>query len=163
PGYHFVAWSGDTTGSTSPITITIAGDRSVGVGFALNSYPLTVVTVGGGAVTRTPDLALYPYGTAVTLRAAASSGWRFAGWGGTAPADTDQVVLDNSLVAATFTVKLPSGAATTTVRRLTITPAPGDSITLLLPSGNTANPGLRVGDAVAGTDDIVLDARALLR
>lgn len=79
------------------------------------------------------------------------------------PAAADQVILDNSLVAGSYTINLPAGATTTTIARLTITPDAGNTITLVLPSGNTGAPGLNVGDATAGTDDIILDAGAVLR
>ncbi len=81
----------------------------------------------------------------------------------TVPISTDNVLLDNSLATANYTVNLPEGATTVAIYRLTITPAPGRTITLVLPSGNTANPGLSVGDNVASTDDIILNDRAILQ
>lgn len=87
-----------------------------------------------------------------------------ANWDGdTLPASTDTVLLDNSSVSGSYSVTLPTGATTTTIAKLTITPLGGNTITLTLPSGNTAAPGFSVGDATASTDDIVLDTGAILK
>jgi hypothetical protein len=83
--------------------------------------------------------------------------------GNVAPTSADDVVLDNSVVPGTYTVNLPTGAVTISIHKLTITPAAGNTIALILPSGNTANPGFSVGDATAGTDDIILNSGAILR
>jgi FlgD Ig-like domain len=87
-----------------------------------------------------------------------------ANWsGGIAPTSSDNVLLDNSAVAGSYTVNLPTGAIFVSINRLTITPDAGNIITLILPSGNTANPGLSVGDATSGTDDIILNNGAVLK
>ena len=60
-----------------------------------------------------------------------------ANWvGGVAPISTDQVLLDNSVKLAPYSVVLPSGAITTSIVRLTI--APAAFIILTLPVSNTA-------------------------
>ncbi len=81
--------------------------------------------------------------------------------GGTVPISTDQVLLDNSGVAGTFNITLPSTAVTIT--RLTITPTNPNLITLLLPSTNTTVPGLLVGDVTAATDDIIINDGGILK
>ncbi|MBL7698221.1 MAG: hypothetical protein JNK79_08690 [Chitinophagaceae bacterium] len=60
--------------------------------------------------------------------------------GNTLPTATDDVVFDNSLLAGNYTVVLPSSAVT--VKSITITPNPGRTIDVTLPSSNTAVPGL---------------------
>jgi hypothetical protein len=77
--------------------------------------------------------------------------------GGGAPVAADSVLLDNSLKAGTYTLSLPTGAVNTTIVKLTITPGAGNTITLVLPSGNTNNPGLTVGDSTIATDDLILN------
>src|SRR5688500_1592469 len=62
--------------------------------------------------------------------------------GNTLPSITDDVVLDNSLVASNYTVELPPTAVT--VRTITITPAASGSIELVLTPANTLVPGLTV-------------------
>lgn len=75
-----------------------------------------------------------------------------ANWAGNVvPGAADNVLLDNSVVAGSYTVNLPTGAVTVSVNSLTITPSGVNNITLVLPSGNTANPGFTAtgaGDAV---------------
>ena len=62
--------------------------------------------------------------------------------GNTLPSITDDVVLDNSLVASNYTVELPPAAVT--VRTITISPAASGSIELTLTPSNTLVPGLTV-------------------
>ena len=83
--------------------------------------------------------------------------------GGTAPIATDQVLLDNSGVAGSFTVTLPGGATAVSIVRLTITPTNPNIITLALPAANTATPGLLVGDVTGATDDIIINSGGVIR
>jgi hypothetical protein len=84
--------------------------------------------------------------------------------GGGAPVASDDVLLDNSTVVGSYTVNLPTGAVTVAIHRLTITPSAGNTITLVLPSGNTANPaGFIIGDNTVNTDDIILNNGAVLQ
>ena len=57
------------------------------------------------------------------------------------PGTEDDVVLDNQWVAGNYAVELPSGSLTTLARTIRITPS-STTITLTLPSANTAVPGL---------------------
>lgn len=84
-----------------------------------------------------------------------------ANWvGDIAPAATDNVLLDNSVVPGSYTVNLPSGTVTTTINTITITPSGTNNITLILPSTNNANPGF----TVSGTGDaLLLNNGAILR
>jgi len=82
-------------------------------------------------------------------------------FGGTAPVSTDSVLLDNSQYNNTYIVFLPTGATNVTVKKLIIQPADPNTIYLTLPSGNTNNPGLTVGDGVSGTYDFVLYRNAV--
>lgn len=75
---------------------------------------------------------------------------------GIAPVSTDSVLLDNSQVAFTYLVTLPTGATNVTVKKLIIQPSEPSYIYLTLSSGNTNNPGLTVGDGVSGTYDFIL-------
>lgn len=60
--------------------------------------------------------------------------------GNTVPSATDNVVLDNSIVAGNYAVILPSTPVT--VKTITITPSSTRSIDLTLPSTNISLPGL---------------------
>ena len=96
---------------------------------------------------------------------AGTSNWADANnWStNTVPTSTDDVVLDNTSVAGSYNVDLPTGATTTTIHKLTITPGAGNTIALTLPSGNTAAPGLSVGDNTTSTDDIILNSGGLIK
>lgn len=108
------------------------------------------------------------YAATCTWNGSVDSAWTTAGnWtgctGGGAPATTDDVLLDNSSVSGSYTVNLPTGGTSIVINKLTITPDSGNTITLILPSGNTAIPGLNVGDSAASTDDIILNNGAVLQ
>ena len=60
-------------------------------------------------------------------------------------------------------MNLPAGAVTVTIHRLTIAPSGANVITLTLPKHEHGEPGLRAGDGLAGTDDIVPASGAVLR
>lgn len=86
-------------------------------------------------------------GDATTSNWTDADNWSPAG----TPGVSDHVVLDNSIVTNDYTVDLPDGSAGTEIATLHITPEAGKAITLHLPAGNTANPGLRIsgpGDAL---------------
>jgi hypothetical protein len=62
-----------------------------------------------------------------------------ANWlGDVVPAAGDNVIMDNSFVPANYVVTLPGGTAAVTVKTLTVSPAPGNIIQLILPASNTA-------------------------
>ncbi len=76
------------------------------------------------------------------------------------PAPTDDVLIDNSLLAGSFDITLPAGAISTVVSTLTISPDAGENIRLILPAGNTDNAGL----SITGTGDaLVLNSGAILQ
>jgi uncharacterized repeat protein (TIGR02543 family) len=211
-GYHFVAWSGDTSATTNPLTLIVTANRNLTATFAINTYTLNVTTVGNGTVAKSPDQPSYAHGTVVTLTGTSPAGYHLDSWsgdangyanpltvtmdgnknitatftqnvtlkwsgagdgatwanganwvGGVAPRPFDGVLLDHSIVTGNYAVALPAGSTTVAITRLTMTPQAGKTITLTLPAGNTANPGLKVGDDTAGSDDIVLNAGAVLK
>ncbi len=87
-----------------------------------------------------------------------------ANWSGdVVPGPADDVVLDHSLVPSGYTVTLPGGTVTVEIHRLQVAPDGGETIAVLLPSTNTANPGLRVGDGIPDTDDLVIDAGGVVK
>jgi hypothetical protein len=60
------------------------------------------------------------------------------------PGPGDSVILDNSLLFDSYTVTLPSGGTTVSVQALIIQPNATLRIVLVLPSSNTADPGLNI-------------------
>ncbi|HPS03397.1 MAG TPA: InlB B-repeat-containing protein, partial [Candidatus Sumerlaeota bacterium] len=84
PGYHFIGWSGDATGATNPLQITLKSATAITARFALNEYTLTVDATNG-SVTQNPDSPTYDHGTLVTLEAIPAEGYTFSGWSGDVP------------------------------------------------------------------------------
>ena len=52
-GYHFVNWSGDATGSTVPLSVTMDRAKTITANFAINTYTLTYTAGTGGTITGT--------------------------------------------------------------------------------------------------------------
>lgn len=112
-GYFFAGWSGDVTGSTNPLTITMNGDKTVRATFSQNTYTLSTSVVSGvGTITKTPSYSSYPYGSVVSLTATPSEGYVFGSWGGDTtgitPSKTLTITKDNT-VTATFIKKVGLG------------------------------------------------------
>jgi subtilisin family serine protease/predicted pyridoxine 5'-phosphate oxidase superfamily flavin-nucleotide-binding protein len=103
-GWSFGTWDGGL-GTTSPVTITIVGDRTITATFTQDMYTLTINTVGSGSVTKSPNQATYHYGDAVQLTANSAAGWSFGTWDGglgtTSPVTI--TIVGNKTVTATFT------------------------------------------------------------
>jgi len=81
-GWTFSSWTGNVSGSSNPVSITMTGNKSVIAHFTQNQYTLTVTINGSGTVAKNPNSASYTYGTVVTLTASASTGWVFQSWTG---------------------------------------------------------------------------------
>ena len=107
-GYYFVGWTGTGgfASTNNPVEVTINGNTSVTAHFApIVYYTLTVNAVGGGTVTRDPDLAQYPTGTVVTLTAAPDAQKRFSHWSGGATGTVNPLavtITSNMVVTANF-------------------------------------------------------------
>jgi uncharacterized repeat protein (TIGR02543 family) len=88
-GYAFDHWSGDVTGTTNSITITMDSDKSVNAHFK-EQYILiiSVSPTGGGTVS--PASGAYDSGTKVTLTASAAEGYVFDYWSGDATGTSTQ-------------------------------------------------------------------------
>ena len=82
-GYHFTGWSGDTSGSTNPVSITMNRNKKVTASFSIDQYPI-VATAENGSITKNPDQAAYDSNSTVQLTAFPENGYHFTGWGGDA-------------------------------------------------------------------------------
>ena len=103
--WTFAGWSGDLSGLTSPITLTMNANKSVTATFAINQYALTTATVGDGALGVQPPGSPYAAGTVVTLTAVAGPDWAFTGWSGDLAGLTTPITLTMDAaktVTATF-------------------------------------------------------------
>jgi alpha-tubulin suppressor-like RCC1 family protein len=103
-GYRFASWTGDASGSADTLTVTMTGPKKLTAQF-IAVFPLTINSTNG-AVTKSPDQALYDSGTVVTLTAASSSCANFTGWGGALTVSKNPATITMSgpqTVTATFT------------------------------------------------------------
>lgn len=75
----FNFWSGDATGTTNPLTITLTTNKIVIANF--DSTAVTILVQGQGTVSKAPDKAFYNLGEQVTLNAMAGRWFAFTRWG----------------------------------------------------------------------------------
>ncbi len=101
-GWAFVGWSGDATGTNNPLKMVMTRDKIVQAIFGTS---LMTTPLGGGTVTRGPDLPVYPYGSTVRLTALPNSGNYFKWWGGAAAGQS------NSPLVFTITNTTPTVSA----------------------------------------------------
>ena len=121
-GYTFTGWTDDLSGTTTPTTITLDGDKTVSATFEQNLVSLTITQSTGGTITASP-VGPYHYGDMVQLIATADSGYSFTSWTGDASGITSPVTITldgDKTVSATFEQNLVS---------LTITQSTGGTIT----------------------------------
>ncbi|MDA9036463.1 hypothetical protein N9H73_05415, partial [Flavobacteriaceae bacterium] len=53
-GYEFTGWSGNVTGSTNPLTLTVNGNKNITANFAaLVKYQVTITKNEGGTINTT--------------------------------------------------------------------------------------------------------------
>jgi hypothetical protein len=104
PGYGFVGWGGDLSGTTNPQTLVVDTDKSVSASFD-PTFTVTLPAPSGGSVTLDPPGGVYTVGTAVTVTAVADPGFAFASWGGDLSGSTNPtslVVDGDKTVTASF-------------------------------------------------------------
>jgi uncharacterized repeat protein (TIGR02543 family) len=106
PGYHFVNWTGDATGTGDSVTITMDATKSVTANFAINTYALTVGGDGNGTTDPDGEVTVNQ-GAATDISATPATDYRFSGW--TVTSGTATIATPSS---ATTTVTLTSGDAT---------------------------------------------------
>jgi hypothetical protein len=88
--HDFAGWSGDATGMSNPVGVSIDRPKSVVANFSPKLFALvTSATVGGGVTLG----GSYPYGTSVTVSATPDSTHRFIGWAGDAAGAATSIVL----------------------------------------------------------------------
>jgi len=84
--YVFEKWTGGATGTSSSISLTMTGNKSVVANFIKKQYPLTIEIEGEGTITEKvikQGLATdYNSGTIVELTAVPKDGWEFLEWTG---------------------------------------------------------------------------------
>ena len=112
-GYVFTSWSGDATGSTNPLTVTMNSNKNITANFTavVNAYTLNVTAVNG-TVVKNPDQPTYNSGLSVQLTATANSGYTFTSWSGDATGSVNPLTVvmnSNKNITANFTLNAPVG------------------------------------------------------
>ncbi len=117
-GFQFSGWSGDASGTTNPLTVTMTANKNITATFTAApaaSYTLTTNTTGSGTVVKNPNQATYPSGSTVSLTATPAAGFTFASWSGDATGSTNPLTVTmtaNKSITATFTAA-PAGQSVT--------------------------------------------------
>ena len=95
-GYEFTGWSGNVTGSTNPLTLTVNGNKNITANFAEIKLQLSVTASEGGNVNITEGK--YDKQATVSLVASPTDGYAFTGWtGGVTSADNPlSLVMDEA-------------------------------------------------------------------
>jgi uncharacterized repeat protein (TIGR02543 family) len=107
-GYIFKSWSGDATGSTNPLTVTMIKNTNITANFTA-IYTL-IVNASNGTVVKNPNQATYDSGTTVQLTATANPGYTFTSWSGNASGSTNPLTVTmnaNKNITANFTANQP--------------------------------------------------------
>lgn len=111
-GYVFSSWSGDATGITNPLTVSMTGNKNITANFTAipaNTYTLSVNAVNG-SVTKVADQPTYTSGSTVVLTATAASGYSFSSWSGDAAGSVNPLTVTmnaNKNITANF-IPLPA-------------------------------------------------------
>ena len=113
---EFLNWSGDASGSTNPLTITMNSNKSITAVFEGTAPPppediytlmVNVWPTGSGYVTVDPQKPKYAQNEQVTLRAIPASGNTFLNWRGDAGVSTNPLTVKmtgNKSITANFIV-----------------------------------------------------------
>jgi uncharacterized repeat protein (TIGR02543 family) len=133
-GYTFKNWTGASTSSENPLTITVDGNKALVAVFEKQAsggttYALTTAAepVNGGSVTLNPGGASYAASTQVTATAVPAGGYAFKNWkGASASADNPVTITMNGAKTLTAVFEKLAVPCTLTTG---VTPAGGGSVT----------------------------------
>jgi len=105
-GYQFDGWSGDATGNTNPLNLTMDADKVVTAMFSLVQHTLTLNGTNGNITTNpNPINGTYDSGSIVELTATPATGYQFDGWSGDITGTTNPINITvdaDKTVTATF-------------------------------------------------------------
>ncbi len=118
PGWRFVEWRGDFSGTSNPFNLTMNGHKTLEAHFERRQYDLDLQEVGEGEIipnlrsgirvdTGDDDEFRYEFGAEVVLSAIAASEWTFVGWEGDISGNENPVVItmdDDYSITAIFTI-----------------------------------------------------------
>lgn len=111
--YEFTGWSGDASGTTNPLTVTMTKSKSITANFqstvppTLYTLTVNVIPSGAGSVTVNPLKGTYAQNEVVSLTAYPASGNSFTGWSGGLSGSTNPTTITmttNKTVNANFSI-----------------------------------------------------------
>lgn len=108
-GYTFTGWSGDASGITNPLSVTMDRNKTIVANFTPTTpttYNLTVNINPTGAGTVSPPTGSYAANSTLTLTATENAGYTFSSWSGvdSSNGNTATVTMNaNRTVIANFT------------------------------------------------------------
>ncbi len=103
-GYGFSNWSGDASGTSNPITITMDANKTITANF-IAQYTLTIAAGAGGTTNPAPGTYAHDSGTQVSVTATPNTGYGFSNWTGDelGTATTITITMDsNKSITANF-------------------------------------------------------------
>src|SRR5580765_1023074 len=141
PGAHstFSGWSGDASGNTNPLTVTMNSAKNITAKFLTYTLMTSALPPAGGTIMKDPDQPSYSPGQQVTLTATADPKYAFRGWFGDASGTTNPLTVtmdsDKNISAQFLTYSLvtdatPSGTGTIARNPDQTSYAPGTQVTL---------------------------------
>ena len=113
-GYQFDGWSGDVTGTTNPLSITMDTDKTVTATFSLIERTLTInatngrVNVTGASNSKNQNNSndfYFDHGETTSITAVPNAGYQFDGWSGDANGSANPLSLTmdaDKTITATF-------------------------------------------------------------
>jgi uncharacterized repeat protein (TIGR02543 family) len=119
-GYDFTSWSGACSGTTSPCSVTMDANKTVGATFTIRTFTLTVTPPSNGTIAgtgidcsstvpgHTDCTQVFNWNTSVALTATHATGYDFTGWSGACSGTTNpcNVTMNaDKTVGATFTIQ----------------------------------------------------------
>ncbi|UII79871.1 T9SS type A sorting domain-containing protein [Flagellimonas sp. CMM7] len=93
-GYVFSNWSGDASGASVPLSVTMDANKNIVANFTQSpptQYILTTNTNGSGSISLNPSGGTYNDGTVVTATATPASGYQFDNWSGASTSTSSSV------------------------------------------------------------------------
>jgi hypothetical protein len=131
--YKFNGWSGDASGSSDHLTMTMDSNKTIVASFVKLTYTVQTQVDASGGGTVDPASGTFEAGTHVNITATPASGYRFDHWGGSTTSTTNPLSL---LVDGEKTVT----AYFTKTYTLTVSGSPNGSCTVD-PSGGVYDTG----------------------
>lgn len=77
PGYHFVDWTGDASGASDPLNLTMDGNKNVTANFAINLYAI-MATAGANGSISPADTTHVPHGGGQSYLFSPAAGYHVA-------------------------------------------------------------------------------------